>query len=79
MNGKGDKPRKKSVDEKTWEKNWNRIFKKNNGVRVEIKSKDNKKEYGYILRRINVDNYEIWCEDSDKILYLCKEEFKELE
>jgi hypothetical protein len=27
QNGKGDKQRPKSVDYKTWEKNWYRIFK----------------------------------------------------
>lgn len=30
QNGKGSKPRPKSVDQKTWEKNWNRIFGKKN-------------------------------------------------
>jgi uncharacterized membrane protein len=29
-NGKGDKPRPKTVNYKTWEKNWNKIFRKNN-------------------------------------------------
>jgi len=50
MNGKGDKRRKKSVDEATWEKNWNRIFKKDRHSKVEndlgcgyaSKSKDGK-------------------------------------
>lgn len=28
QNGKGSKPRPKSVDQKIWEKNYNRIFKK---------------------------------------------------
>jgi|688.fasta_scaffold843398_3 hypothetical protein len=27
QNGKGDKRRPKSVDQKTWDKNWDRIFK----------------------------------------------------
>lgn len=27
QNGKGDKPRPKSVDQKTWDKNYERIFK----------------------------------------------------
>jgi hypothetical protein len=27
QNGKGSKPRPKSVDQKTWEKNYDRIFK----------------------------------------------------
>lgn len=32
QNGKGDKPRPKSVSTKVWEKNWEKIFgkKKNN-------------------------------------------------
>lgn len=30
QNGKGDKPRPKSVDNKTWSKNWDRIFSKKN-------------------------------------------------
>lgn len=28
MNGKGDKPRPIQVDKKTFDKNWDRIFKK---------------------------------------------------
>jgi hypothetical protein len=28
MNGKGDKRRKKTVDQETWDKNWEKIFKK---------------------------------------------------
>jgi hypothetical protein len=34
QNGKGDTPRKKTVSDKTWTKNWERIFgkkKKNKG------------------------------------------------
>jgi len=30
QNGKGDKPRSKSVDNKTWAKNYDRIFKHGN-------------------------------------------------
>ena len=30
QNGKGDKPRPKSVDYKTWGKNYDRIFRKKN-------------------------------------------------
>ena len=30
MNGKGDKPRPFSVDRKTYEDNWDRIFERNN-------------------------------------------------
>jgi hypothetical protein len=28
MNGKGCKPRKRFVDQKTWSENWNKIFMK---------------------------------------------------
>jgi len=28
QNGKGDKPRRKTVSEKTWSSNWERIFGK---------------------------------------------------
>lgn len=28
QNGKGSKRRPKNIDQKTWDKNWNRIFKK---------------------------------------------------
>jgi hypothetical protein len=28
QNGKGDSPRRKQVDYKTWDKNYNRIFRK---------------------------------------------------
>lgn len=36
QNGKGSKPRPKSIDYKTWGKNWEKIFKKqsNNSDRV---------------------------------------------
>lgn len=27
QNGKGSRPRPKSIDQKTWDKNYNRIFK----------------------------------------------------
>jgi hypothetical protein len=39
QNGKGSKPRPKSVDQKTWEKNYERIF----GVRRIQKTKRSKK------------------------------------
>lgn len=28
QNGKGDKPRPMLIDSKTWDKNWNQIFRK---------------------------------------------------
>jgi hypothetical protein len=37
QNGKGSKPRPKSVDQKTWEKNYDRIFK--HGQRDKTKGK----------------------------------------
>ena len=38
QNGKGDKPRRKTVSEKTWSSNWDRIF----GKRGESKGKPKK-------------------------------------
>jgi hypothetical protein len=38
MAGKGSTPRPYSVDRKTYEDNWNRIFKKNSSVEQEIAS-----------------------------------------
>jgi len=38
QNGKGSKPRPKSVDQKTWEENYNRIFRKTVLKNVERKS-----------------------------------------
>ena len=78
MNGKGDKRRKKSVNEATWSKNWDAIFSKK-GVQVKIKLEEGKIETGYIVRRHSVDNYEVWCEEQQKTLYLCKSEFEELD
>lgn len=37
QNGKGSRQRPKSVDQKTWDKNWNRIFKR--GKRNKSKNK----------------------------------------
>lgn len=39
QNGKGSKPRPKSVDQKTWEKNYEKIF----GIRKKTKTKRSKK------------------------------------
>lgn len=39
QNGKGSKPRPKSIDQKTWEKNYERIF----GIRKKRKTKRSKK------------------------------------
>ena len=33
MNGKGSKRRPKSVDRKTWDKNWEKIFGKNKKIK----------------------------------------------
>ncbi len=38
-NGKGSKPRPKSVDYKTWEKNYNMIFKKEQNGKSQRNSK----------------------------------------
>jgi plasmid rolling circle replication initiator protein Rep len=78
MNGKGDKQRKKTVDQETWSKNWDMAFKKKYGVEVEIKL-DDSKERGYIIRRLSADNYEIWCEKTQQTLFLCPKEFKEID
>lgn len=77
MNGKGSRPRKKSVDEATWENNWNRIFRKDQSTRIEIDLGNEKKSSGYIVRRINADSYEVWCDEQQKTLFLCRGEFKE--
>jgi hypothetical protein len=42
MNGKGDSPRKKSVTEEIWAKNWEKIFGKNNNERDKSKNKNNR-------------------------------------
>lgn len=39
QNGKGDKPRSKSVDYNTWTNNYNRIFRKGKNVKTNKKSK----------------------------------------
>ena len=46
MNGKGSKPRPIQVDRKTYDNNWDRIFKKdkNKNVRVQVQdSKDSRR------------------------------------
>jgi hypothetical protein len=37
QNGKGDKPRPKTVDQKTWSENYERIFKKKKIILERIK------------------------------------------
>ena len=44
MSGKGSRPRPYSVDRKTFESNWDRIFKKKK-VNKKKQSKDNSKIY----------------------------------
>lgn len=39
QNGKGDRRRPKSIDYKTWEKNYERIFRKNKNDTTDKKSK----------------------------------------
>jgi hypothetical protein len=42
QNGKGSSPRPKSVDQKTWDKNYNRIFQKDSSTKESnIKDKSN--------------------------------------
>ena len=52
------------------------------GVKVSIDTKDANGNTvdgdGYILRRLNVDVYEIWSENLQTILTLDKDEFKEV-
>jgi hypothetical protein len=52
------------------------------GVKVLIKTKDEKghniTEYGYIVRRLNAQVYEVWGESSQSIFLLSPEEFTEL-
>lgn len=42
MNGKGDKRRKRTVSQETWEKNWERIFgdKKNKNKNISRESRN---------------------------------------
>lgn len=51
------------------------------GIKVKIKTADqNNNEVvgdGYICRRLNADLYEIWCETTQELLLLSKEEFIE--
>jgi hypothetical protein len=42
QNGKGSRQRPKSVDQKTWDENYNRIFKK---IRSHVKPKPTKSNY----------------------------------
>ena len=74
MNGKGSSPRKKSVDQKTWDDNWNNIFRNKFGVKVKILKDENK--YGTIVRRLDSSAYEI--EIDNEILVLNPNEFKEI-
>lgn len=52
-----------------------------NGIKVKIKTIDqNNKEFvgeGYMCRRLNVDLYEIWCDTTQELLLLSREEFVE--
>lgn len=52
------------------------------GVKVLISTKDVNGNIisgdGYILRRLNVDTYEIWSENLQSVLILDKEDFTEI-
>lgn len=52
-----------------------------NGIKVQIISKqaDEKSVYGYITKRLNVDTYEIYIEETGEILILDRTEFIEIE
>ena len=45
MSGKGSKPRPYSVDRKTFEDNWDRIFKKKDKAKKKKQTRDNSKIY----------------------------------
>ena len=45
MSGKGSRPRPYSVDRKTFESNWDRIFKKKDKVKKKKQTKDSSKIY----------------------------------
>lgn len=82
MNGKGSCPRRKSVNQKTWDENWNSIFrskkpsrKKKEGVEIEFSLND-EKLYGYIMRRLDVDSYEI--HSNGETLVLSPKQFREI-
>lgn len=48
------------------------------GVRILIKIKDKDSEYGYIMRRLNNDLYEVYAETSQVVLMLSPSEFQEI-
>ena len=86
MNGKGSKRRKKIVTQEIWEENWTRIFKMgkkmSQGSKVLINTKDGNNhdvcDYGYIVRRMNAQLYEIWSETYQVSMLLSPEEFTEI-
>lgn len=49
-------------------------------VLIDIKDHDGKRntEYGYIMRRLNADLYEIYGETSQVVFWLSRSEFQEL-
>lgn len=49
------------------------------GIKVKIiGDSEVEEEFGYILRRLNSCSYEIWLENSDEVVILSPEEFKEI-
>jgi hypothetical protein len=54
-------------------KNWGRRLKD----RVKVKVNDGGGD-GYILRRLNIDSYEVWLERESQIAVLSPEEFVEV-
>jgi len=49
---------------------------KSKGVKIKVKDGE---EYGYILRRLNADSYEVWLESADSTVVLSPKEFVEVE
>ena len=53
------------------------------GVKVLIETKNHNNQtindFGYILRRLNAQAYEIWAEGTETVLVLHPDEFKEIE
>jgi len=44
QNGKGDSPRKKSVSQEVWDRNWEKIFRPKNVKKENCKSRQEKHE-----------------------------------
>ncbi len=49
---------------------------KNIGVKIKVKEGG---DYGYILRRLNADSYEVWLEEKALLMVISPKEFVEVE